>query len=513
LAAATSGLGGQIGERLGRQEDQDRALRLSALQAAQGEYSAERADQRAAARAAAAGGRDRALGSLYDIYDAEGNLVQQAVPIATQSEYAQIMERVPGGRIAATRTAVEPVLREVGGTLYDLADVQNPRVVIRGEGPAPVLREVGGTLYDLSDVRNPQVVIPGEGPAPVLREFGGNMYDLSDPLNPQIVIAGETPRDTRIVGGRILDITDPDNPVVLYEPPPEGPSGEFIKIKMPDGTEETVRSDSPEADRLTGLGGQRVAITAAERADPLINPVLMGRYGRDETTPDETALIQARIARLMSSTYNFETQQYEQPLITPLVLQEEQARRNLGVSTVLTLAEPGEPSPEGQERLDRLEGLGGSGFGAGASVLNLINRAVSPTGLVPAPQTQDAINAVNALHEDAKVAFRDLLQGRPAQDAIDQFAETLPDPAIFFDSPRNAASKIQAILDLYNSNIAAARDMAASGLASATMRADLERAIISAQRMVDAYSALRAGILSGETGGPPVDPAQFRRPR
>jgi hypothetical protein len=49
LAAAASGLGGQIGERLGSQEEQDRALRLAALQAAQGEYSAERAAARAAA--------------------------------------------------------------------------------------------------------------------------------------------------------------------------------------------------------------------------------------------------------------------------------------------------------------------------------------------------------------------------------------------------------------------------------------------------------------------------------
>jgi hypothetical protein len=71
LAAAASGLGGQIGERLGSQEEQDRALRLAALQAAQGEYSAERA----AARAAASAGRSRGIGDAYEAVDAEGNVV------------------------------------------------------------------------------------------------------------------------------------------------------------------------------------------------------------------------------------------------------------------------------------------------------------------------------------------------------------------------------------------------------------------------------------------------------
>jgi hypothetical protein len=99
LAAATSGLGGQIGERLGSQEEQDRALRLAALQAAQGEFSAERAAARAA------GSRDRALGTLYDVYDREGNLVQQGVPIADRAEYDAIISAVgDGARITPART-------------------------------------------------------------------------------------------------------------------------------------------------------------------------------------------------------------------------------------------------------------------------------------------------------------------------------------------------------------------------------------------------------------------------
>jgi hypothetical protein len=471
---------------LGRQEDQDRALRLSALQAAQGEYSAERAAARAAA------GRERSLGSLYDIYDREGNLVQQGVPIANRDEYDALIASVgEGARITPAR---EPSTDFGTTTFYSPDGVPVTVLTTTPEG-----REQAVSLL----AQNYTAVAPPAAGETVI------LYDPENLEDTRVVEAG-TPEysQSRREGYFTAEEIEAQRGLTT----PKAPTGDFINIRLADGTSQSVRSDDPRADALLAQPGATVVSrTAAQQTSPLIQPDLMRRYGRDETTPDETALIQAEIAKSLRSVFNPETGQFERPSITPLVLQEEQARRNLGVSTVLTLAEPGGPSPEGQERVDRLEALGGAGFGAGARVRDIINRVVSPTGLVPAPQTQDAINAVNALHEDAKVAFRDLLQGRPAQDAIDQFAETLPDPAIFFDSPRNAASKIQSILDLYNSNIAAARDMAASGLASATMRADLERAIISAQRMVDAYSALRTGILSGGTGSD-VDPAQFRRP-
>jgi hypothetical protein len=99
LAAAASGLGGQIGERMAGVEQQERQLRASALQAAQGEYSAERAAARAA------GSRDRALGTLYDVYDREGNLVQQGVPIANREEYDAVIGALgEGARITPART-------------------------------------------------------------------------------------------------------------------------------------------------------------------------------------------------------------------------------------------------------------------------------------------------------------------------------------------------------------------------------------------------------------------------
>jgi hypothetical protein len=101
LAAAASGLGGQIGERLGSQEEQDRALRLAALQAAQGEYSAERA----AARAAAAAGRSRGIGDAYEAVDPETGQVLATEFLATRDELDAFRLANEG---ATVRKAVAP---------------------------------------------------------------------------------------------------------------------------------------------------------------------------------------------------------------------------------------------------------------------------------------------------------------------------------------------------------------------------------------------------------------------
>jgi hypothetical protein len=61
------------------------------------------------------------------------------------------------------------------------------------ESPQPVLRDVNGTLYDVTDPSNPRVVIRGatSAPQPVLREVGGELYDVTDPSNPRLVVAGQ----------------------------------------------------------------------------------------------------------------------------------------------------------------------------------------------------------------------------------------------------------------------------------------------------------------------------------
>jgi hypothetical protein len=486
LAAATSGLGGQIGQRLGSQEEQDRALRLAALQAAQGEFSAERAAARAA------GGRERSLGSLYDIYDREGNLVQQGVPIANRDEYDALIASVgEGARITPAR---EPSTDFGTTTFYSPDGAPVTVLTTTPEGRAQAA--------SLLAQKYTAVAPPAAGDTVIL-------YDPENLEDTRVVEAG-TPEysQSRREGYFTAEEIEAQRGLTTTE----APTGDFINIRLANGTTLSVRSDDPRADELLAQpGAEVVSRTAAPVPNVLTDPELMASYGTGETSPEDTARIQAAIAENSRSVFNSQTGQFERPAITPLILQAEQARRDAGLPTVLSLAEPGAPSPEGQERLERLEETGGAGFGAGAFFRNIGNFLASPTGAVPAPQTQEAINAVMALNEDAKIAFRDLTAGRPAQDAINQFQTLLPDPALFFQSPRGAASQVQQLIDLYNANIAAARDAAASGTASATQRQQLEQAIISAQRMVDAYSALRTGILGGTTGGGNVDASQFRR--
>jgi hypothetical protein len=84
LGAATSGLGGRIGERVGELDKQDRELKLSALGAAQTEYNAEQAAARAATK-------DKALGDPYNVVSPEGKVLAQ-VFLSTSADYTKAQQ-------------------------------------------------------------------------------------------------------------------------------------------------------------------------------------------------------------------------------------------------------------------------------------------------------------------------------------------------------------------------------------------------------------------------------------
>jgi hypothetical protein len=534
LAAAASGLGGQIGQRLGAQEEQDRALRVAALQAAQGEYSAERAAARAA------GGRERGIGDAYEAVDADGNVVAMEF-LSTRNDLEAFREANPGTTIRQSMGPAKTEFREVGGNLYDLTDRNNPRLVISGAAdkdirdiagslvditdPAnpvvvfqapdkPELRAVGDVLLNVTDPANPQVVYqaPGETKKDI-RSLGGSLVDVTDPANPQIIFQapGETKKDIRTVGGRVIDFTDPNTPQVLYEAPAEAPSGEIVNILLPDGRTRSVRADSPEVDALLQQGGRRVSTTAARVPSILTDPDLMSRYAAGTTSAEETARIQADIAENTKATFNSETGRFEQPTITPLVRQSEEARRAAELPTVITFPAEETPPAEGAERERVLAELGGAAFGTAPFFQELANTAFALVDAnAPFPAAQAAVDAVGALNQDALIAFREVTGGRTAQEAINQFQQILPTPARITSSPGAAASEIQQVINLFNANIQTARESLRTGVATPTQRQTLEQGILNAQSMVRAYGALLQGI-SGGGGGAPVDPAQFRR--
>jgi hypothetical protein len=712
FGAAASGLGGQIGERLGAQDQQERALRVAALQGAAGEFSAERADERAAARAAAAGEKDRALGSLYDILDAEGNVLQKGVPIATQGQYAKIVEDNPGIRIVPSRIAeagfgtttlynpetgapttfnTETAAGQAAAnaalgqgytterpaaagfdtvTLYDpvtgAATTYN-KGTAEGRAEANAALAAGATAekpaeagFDTITLYDPvtgaattynkgtaegraeaNAALAAGATAEKPAEAGFDTITLYDPVtgaattynkgtaegraeanaalaagataekpvaagfgtttlyNPRTnaattfnteTAAGQAAANAALAEGYTTEkrpeagfgATTLYNPVTnepmtfntetaagraaanaalgqgytterpaaagfdtvtLYDPvtgaattynkgtaegraaanaalaagatdqkPVAGPSGSLINIQMPDGSVRTVREDSPEADRLIDvLGGTVVSRTAAEQPSLLTQPDIMAQYGAGTLSAEKEAEVQAEIAANAKLVFNPETGQYEQPTLTPLVQNAEQTRRDANRSTVMTFPDDSPPPSEGAGRERALKELGGAAFGTAPFFLELGNAAAALVDAnAPFPQTQAGVDAVNALNQDALIAFREVTGGRTAQEAINQFKEILPTPAKILGSPSSAASEIEQVINLFNSNIQTARESLRTGVATQSQRQTLEAGIISAQSMVRSYQALLQGVQRG-AGATRPDPADFRR--
>jgi len=541
LGAAVSGLGGQIGQRVAGMEQQDQQLRLAALQAAQGEYSAEQA----AARAAAARAGERGIGNAFEAVDENGNVVAMEY-LSTRSDLDAFREANPGTTVRPAQGAAitdadyfseygmtraqfealpesdrrrlqglerdaDTVLREVGGDLYNLTDPNNPVLVLSGANERD-LREIGGSLVDVTDPNNVTVVYTAPGQAE-LRTVGGVLLEVTDPNNPQIVYQapGSADREIVTVNGRVVDVTDPDNTVVLYESPETADLGSFINIQTRDGEVVSVRENSQEAADLIAQDGTIVARTGPVREDLLTDPEALAAYAAGEAGPAETARIQAAIAENTSGVFNRETGRFEQPIITPLVRQAEEARRAAGLSTVLAFPEDVELPQEGAERERVLAELGGEAFGTTAFFDQLANTAFALVDAdAPRPRAQAAVAAVNALNQDALIAFRTITGGRTAQEAINQFQENLPTPAQISGSPDSAADQIEQVINLFNSSIESNRRALLTSVASPADRQRLQEGIISGQAMVRAYEALLRGVRGGPTGAP-VDPAQFRR--
>jgi hypothetical protein len=340
------------------------------------------------------------------------------------------------------------------------------------------------------------------------------LLNVTDPSNPQVVYQApsDTPRELRTVEGSVIDFTDPANPVVVYQAPAAGPSGEFINIQMPDGTTQSVRADDPQADALIQQGGRRVSTTAARVPSLLTDTTLMADYAAWTTSPEDTARVQAAIAENTRAVFNAETGRFEQPTITPLVRQAEEARRSADLPTVITFAEEEAPPTEGAERERALSELGGAAFGTAPFFQELANTAFALVDAnAPFPAAQAGVDAVNALNQDALIAFREVTGGRTAQEAINQFQQILPTPARITSSPGAAASEIEQVVNLFNANIQTAREALRTGVASASERPQLEQGILNDEAMVRSYGALLQGIRGGRTGAGGVDPAQFRR--
>jgi hypothetical protein len=226
----------------------------------------------------------------------------------------------------------------------------------------------------------------------------------------------------------------------------------------------------------------------------------MGRYGRNETTPSETAAVDAAIAESMRSTVDPMTGQIIRPLITPLVSQSAEARRAAGGQTALPEVTLMPISDEALSRDIRLGQIGGEAFGTSAFFQNLANLGVSIfEGNAPFPEMQQARRDVQALSEDAKMVLRELTPGR-SEEIVRNFTAILPAVSSVFESPDVAADTVQSVVDFFNSQIDSARNTLRLPL-SAQERDRINQAVIRAEAIRDSYNALAQGI-SGVTGQP-----------
>jgi hypothetical protein len=235
LGAATSGLGGRIGERVGELDKQDRALKLSALGAAQTEYNAEQA----AARAAAS---DKSLGKFYDII-VEGKVVATEA-LSTKSDVALIREMYPNATI---RESKEPTVTDAN--IFAIRDSEGNQ-----------------KNYDLNDPKQLEAFLedskaPGvtSGKVPTLSG------DAPKPEYETLRVAGQDKRyrvgspeyeEALRLGGVVVGAVSGDAPKPEYE---------TLRVA---GQDKRYRVGSPEYEEALRLGGVVVGTVSGDAQKP-----------------------------------------------------------------------------------------------------------------------------------------------------------------------------------------------------------------------------------------------------
>lgn len=265
-----------------------------------------------------------------------------------------------------------------------------------------------------------------------------------------------------------------------------------VQYQLEDGSIEVVYAGSPEEkDLMNTPGAKRISITGSDY-DLLTDVDVMNQYAEGKTDPTITAKIQAAIVEAGQPKPGSNVT----PDLPNLVIESERKRAIAGLPTQIT---PRDISAEEQALLANnlpFQQIGGKAFGTRAFLGNLFNKGLGIFMIgAPAPDVQDAIKQVDRLNENAKVAFREMVAGRPAQDMVDQFAEVLPKTATIMEAPDAAASAVQSTIDFYKQQLDIVRkDLVTIG--TFAERQKVENAIAQNEAMIQSYEALLGGINS-----------------
>ena len=274
-----------------------------------------------------------------------------------------------------------------------------------------------------------------------------------------------------------------------------------IMYELDDGTIQTVRKGSKEEDAILKAGNAKLVSKTKSERSLLEDTALMSRYASGDETLDPDTV--AEIQRAINDYIKPQPGATVSTPVPPLVENAEKLRSSLGLSTTIRFPPP---QPISTADNSALEKFGGAAFGTAAFFRNMVNLGAGLLDInAPAEQTETALTELNTLNESAKIAFRNIVPGR-SQEAVNQFATTLPKGKALTGTKQKAAKEVQALITLFRREVDKAQGDLTT-IVDPSERASAENAILQSEAIIQAYDALLVGIGGGKKVG--VDPSKF----
>jgi hypothetical protein len=274
-----------------------------------------------------------------------------------------------------------------------------------------------------------------------------------------------------------------------------------VMYELDDGTIQTVRKGSDEEDAILAAGNAKLVSKTKSERSLLEDTALMSRYASGDETLDPDTV--AQIQRAINDYIKPQPGATVSTPVPPLVENAEKLRSSLGLSTTIRFPPP---QPISTADNSALENFGGAAFGTAAFFRNMVNIGAGLLDInAPAEQTETALTELNTLNESAKIAFRNIVPGR-SQEAVNQFATTLPKGKALTGTKQKAAKEVQALITLFRREVDKAQGDLTT-IVDPSERASAENAILQSEAIIQAYDALLVGIGGGKKVG--VDPSKF----
>ena len=265
-----------------------------------------------------------------------------------------------------------------------------------------------------------------------------------------------------------------------------------VMYELDDGTIQTVRKGSDEEDAILAAGNAKLVSKTKSDRSLLEDTALMSRYASGDETLDPDTV--AQIQRAINDYIKPQPGATVSTPVPPIIENAEKLRASLGLSTTMRFPPP---QPISTADNSALEKFGGAAFGTGAFFRNMVNLGFALADIrAPAPKTETALTELNTLNESAKIAFRNIVPGR-SQEAVNQFATTLPKGKALTGTKQKASKEVQALITLFRREVDKAQGDLTT-IVSPSERATAENAVLQSEAIIQAYEALLVGLKGTE---------------